>query len=116
MEHGRTSDKLIQELVNNVNQRNEKLFAPIQKEYAFYQKQMQELEHKRAKTFDAYTEELIPKSLYIEKASVLDKQIAELNERMKPLNRQIQGNSSETIAPEAIKKILKDFSKAFEQA
>lgn len=110
------SDKLIQELVNNVNQRNEKLFAPIQKEYAFYQKQMQELEQKRAKTFDAYTEELIPKSMYIEKSSVLDKQIAELNERMKPLNRQMQGNSSETIAPEAIKKILKDFSKAFEQA
>jgi site-specific DNA recombinase len=43
---------------------------------------MQELEQKRAKTFDAYTEELIPKSMYIEKASVLDKQIAELNERM----------------------------------
>ncbi|MCS1398740.1 recombinase family protein [Lysinibacillus sp. PB211] len=110
------SDKLIQELVNNVNQRNEKLFAPIQKEHAFYQKQMQELEHKRGKTFDAYTEELIPKSLYIEKANALDKQIAELNERMKPLNRQMQGNSGETIAPEAIRKILKDFSKAFEQA
>lgn len=68
------------------------------------------------KKFDAYTEELIPKSMYVEKASALDKQIAELNERMKPLNRQMQGNSSETIAPEAIKQILKDFSKAFEQA
>lgn len=110
------SEKLIQELVNNVNHRNEKLFAPIRKEYEFYQKQMHDLEQKRAKTFDAYTEELISKSMYIEKASVLDKQIAELNELMKPLSRQMQGNSSEAIAPESIKKILHDFSKAFKKA
>ncbi|WNN76244.1 recombinase family protein [Lysinibacillus capsici] len=110
------SEKLIQELVKNVNHRNEKLFAPIRKEYEFYQKQMHDLEQKRAKTFDAFTEELIPKSMYIEKSNILDKQITELNERMKQLSRKMQGNSSETIAPEAIKKILKDFSKAFKQA
>ena len=40
------SDKLIKELVKSVNSRNEKMFAPLQKEYNMYAKQMKELEQK----------------------------------------------------------------------
>lgn len=110
------SDKLIEELVKSVNQRNEKMFAPLQKEYDIYAKQMKELEQKMAITFDAYTDELIPKAMYIEKAKMLEEQILELNEMMEPLSNQIQGGTVKGISYETIKEVLMNFLNAFQNA
>jgi len=110
------SEKLIKELVKSVNSRNEKMFAPLQKEYDMYVKQMKELEQKMSKTFDTYTEELIPKVMYIEKARKLDEQIQQVKELMEPLGKQTQGNTFENVSYEMIKEVLLNFSKAFQSA
>lgn len=110
------SDKLIKELVKSVNSRNEKMFAPLQKEYDTYAKQMNELEQKISKTFDAYTEELISKTMYTEKAKKLEEQIEQLKELMEPVRKQIQGNTVESVSYEMIKEVLLNFSIAFQSA
>lgn len=110
------SDQFIKELVKSVNQCNEKMFAPLQKEYDIYAKQLKELEQKMAKTFDAYTEELIPKAMYIEKAKMLEEQILALNELMEPLSNQIQGSTVKDISYETIKEVLMNFLNAFQNA
>jgi len=110
------SEKLIKELVKSVNSRNEKMFAPLQKEYDMYVKKMKELEQKMSKTFDTYTEELIPKVMYIEKARKLDEQIQQVKELMEPLGKQTQGNTFENVSYEMIKEVLLNFSKAFQSA
>ncbi|UYY93987.1 recombinase family protein [Bacillus cereus] len=111
-----SSDKLIKELVKSVNSRNEKMFAPLQKEYDMYVKQMKELEKKMSKTFDAYTDELISKVMYAEKAKKLEEQIQQLKELMEPLRKQIQGNTAGNVSYEMIKEVLLNFSEAFQSA
>lgn len=110
------NDQLIEELVKNVNSRNEKKFAPLQREYDMYIKELKELEQKMAKTFDAYTEKLISKAMYIEKASHLEAQMLELRERMLPLQDQIQGHTVKDISYDTINEVLTNFSKAFRDA
>ena len=110
------SDKLIKELVKSVNSRNGKIFAPIQKEFDMYAKQMNEAEQKLSKTFDAYTDELISKAMYVEKAKRLEGQIQELKELMEPLRKQLQGNTVKVVSYEMIKEVLLNFSKAFQNA
>lgn len=110
------SDKLIKELVKSVNSRNGKIFMPLQKEFDMYAKQMNEAEQKLLKTFDAYTDELISKAMYVEKAKKLEGQIQELKELMEPLRKQMQGNTVKVISYEMIKEVLLNFSKAFQNA
>ncbi|ATI62539.1 recombinase family protein [Bacillus cereus] len=110
------SDKLIKELVKSVNSRNGKIFMPLQKEFDMYAKQMNEAEQKLLKTFDAYTDELISKAMYVEKAKRLEGQIQELKELMEPLRKQMQGNTVKVISYEVIKEVLLNFSKAFQNA
>lgn len=110
------SDKLIKELVKSVNSRNGKIFVPLQKEFDMYAKQMNEAEQKLSKTFDAYTDELISKAMYVEKAKRLQGQIQELKELMEPLRKQMQGNTVKVVSYEMIKEVLLNFSKAFQNA
>ncbi|PEK02196.1 recombinase family protein [Bacillus wiedmannii] len=110
------SDKLIKELVKSVNSRNGKIFVPLQKEFDMYAKQMNEAEQKLSKTFDAYTDELISKAMYVEKAKRLEGQIQELKELMEPLRKQMQGNTVKVVSYEMIKEVLLNFSKAFQNA
>lgn len=110
------SDKLIKELVKSVNSRNGKIFAPLQKEFDMYAKHMNEAEQKLSKTFDAYTDELISKAMYVEKAKRLEGQIQELKELMEPLRKQMQGNTVKVVSYEMIKEVLLNFSKAFQNA
>ncbi len=110
------SDKLIKELVKSVNSRNGKIFVPLQKEFDMYAKQMNEAEQKLSKTFDAYTDELISKAMYVEKAKRLEGQIQKLKELMEPLRKQMQGNTVKVVSYEMIKEVLLNFSKAFQNA
>ena len=110
------SDKLIKELVKSVNSRNGKIFVPLQKEFDMYAKQMNKVEQKLLKTFDAYTDELISKAMYLEKAKRLEGQIQELKELMEPLRKQLQGNTVKVVSYEMIKEVLLNFSKAFQNA
>ena len=81
-----------------------------------YAKQMNEVEQKLSKTFDAYTDELISKAMYVEKAKRLEGQIQELKELMEPLRKQLQGNTVKVVSYEMIKEVLLNFSKAFQNA
>lgn len=110
------SDKLIKELVGRVNSRNEEMFAPLQREYDMYQKQMKDLEQKLSKTFDAYTDELISKAMYADKARNLGEQLLQLKEQIEPLRKQLTGNTIENVSYSAIKEVLTNFSMAFKKA
>ena len=111
-----SSDKLIKDLVCSVNSRNESMFAPLQREYAIYEKKMKDLEQKLSKTFDAYTGALISKVMYVGKARHLDEQVQQLKEQMMPLKRQLEGNTVETVSYEVIKEVLTNFSIAFKKS
>lgn len=110
------SDNLIKELVKNVNERNKKTFAPLQKEYDIYEKQLKELEQKQSKIFDAYIDEMISKAMYNDKVEKIENEVKHLKNLMEPLKQQIHGNTTKDVSYETVKEVLLNFSNAFQSA
>lgn len=110
------SDKLIDQLVNSINYKQESLVAPIQREYQQYAKDLATLEKKLSKLLDAYMDEVISKSNYQTKARKLEEQIASLKELMHPLNEQLNATISSEVTFEQVKTVLQNFQKAFKQS
>lgn len=111
-----TSDKLIQQLVNSINYKQESLIAPIQREYQQYADDLVALEKKLSKLLDAYMEEVISKDNYQVKARNLETQISSIKELMTPLKEQLSSTVSSEVTFEQIKNVLQNFQKAFQQS
>lgn len=107
------SDKLIHQLVNSINHKQESLVAPIQREYQQYATDLATLEKKLSKLLDAYMDEVISKSDYQTKARKLEEQIALLNGLMHPLNEQLNATISSEVTFEQVKTVLQNFQNAF---
>ncbi|UNT55623.1 recombinase family protein [Lysinibacillus capsici] len=110
------SDKLIQQLVNSINYKQESLIAPIQREYQQYVNDLAILEKKQSNLLDAYMEETISKSIYQMKVRGIEEQISSLNELLTPLKKQLSSNVSSEVTFEQIKNVLQNFQKAFQQS
>lgn len=111
-----TSDKLIQQLVNSINYKQESLIAPIQREYQQYVNDLAILEKKQSNLLDAYMEETISKSIYQMKVRDIEEQISSLNELLTPLKGQLGSTVSGEVTFEQIKNVLQNFQKAFQQS
>ncbi|WP_342558251.1 recombinase family protein [Metasolibacillus sp. FSL K6-0083] len=111
-----TSDRLIQQLVNSINYKQESLIAPIQREYQQYVHDLAILEKKQSNLLDAYMEETISKSIYQMKVRGIEEQISSLNELLTPLKEQLSSNVSSEVTFEQIKNVLQNFQKAFHQS
>ncbi|WPK13080.1 recombinase family protein [Lysinibacillus louembei] len=110
------SDKLIQQLVNSINYKQESLIAPIQREYKQYVHDLAILEKKQSNLLDAYMEETISKSVYQMKVRGIEEQISSLNELLTPLKGQLGSTVSSKVTFEQIKNVLQNFQKAFQQS
>lgn len=111
-----TSDKLIQQLVNSINYKQESLIAPIQREYQQYVHDLAILEKKQSNLLDAYMEETISKGIYQMKVRSIEEQISSLNELLTPLKEQLSSNVSSEVTFAQIKNVLQNFQKAFQQS
>ncbi|WP_320939279.1 recombinase family protein [Lysinibacillus capsici] len=111
-----TSDKLIQQLVNSINYKQESLIAPIQREYQQYANDLAILEKKQSNLLDAYMEETISKGIYQMKVRSIEEQISSLNELLTPLKEQLGSTVSSEVTFEQIKNVLQNFQKAFQQS
>ncbi len=110
------SDKLIQQLVDSINYKQESVIAPIQREYQQYVNDLAILEKKQSNLLDAYMEETISKSIYQMKVRGIEEQISSLNELLTPLKKQLSSNVSSEVTFEQIKNVLQNFQKAFQQS
>ncbi len=110
------SHKLIHQLVNSINHKQESLVAPIQREYQQYATDLATLEKKLSKLLDAYMDEVISKNNYQMKARKLEEQIASLKKLMHPLNEQLNTTISSEVTFEQVKTVLQNFQKAFKQS
>ncbi|MGE7913252.1 recombinase family protein [Lysinibacillus xylanilyticus] len=110
------SDKLIHQLVNSINYKQESLVAPIQRGYQQYATDLASLEKKLSKLLDAYMDEVISKSNYQTKARKLEEQISSLKELMTPLKEQLNSTISSEVTFEQVKTVLQNFQKALMQS
>ncbi|MCS1393230.1 recombinase zinc beta ribbon domain-containing protein [Lysinibacillus boronitolerans] len=111
-----TSDKMIQQLVNSINYKQESLIAPIQQEYQQYVNELAILEKKQSNLLDAYMEETFSKGIYQMKVRSIEEQISSLNGLLTPLKEQLGSTVSSEMTFEQIKNVLQNFQKAFQQS
>ncbi|MDM5251008.1 recombinase family protein [Lysinibacillus sp. G4S2] len=110
------SDKLIEELVASINDKQSSIYEPIQKEHDRYENEWASLKYKLEKTWEAYMDELITKQSYVEKSQAIEQQMNDIKVAAELLKKQLRQSTITKVKYEQVKAILRNFDKAFQKA
>ena len=109
-----SNDKMVKAIVSNINKERKNKVEPSKKELARIDKELQKLEGKKKKIFEAYEEDLITKEEFFERKEVLNNKITVLLEEKQPLLVAVSDDTKEHIPYEFIKEVLENFSTLLE--
>lgn len=107
------SQKLKDELVASINEKQLSIYEPIEKEYFRCLQEIDKLKARLDKTWDAYMDEMISKVAYVAKSNAIEQEINELKSRIEPLQAQLQKSQNTKVSLEQIEQVLGNFLKAF---
>ena len=106
-----SNDKMIKSIVTNINNERNNRVSPVKKELARIEKELQKLDGKKKKIFEAYEDEIITKEEFQSRNMELNNRIKILHEEKQPLLVTLSDDISEEIPYEFIKSILESFGK-----
>ena len=106
-----SNDKMIKSIVTNINKERSNRVSPAKKELARIEKELQKLDGKKKKIFEAYEDEIITKEEFQSRNVELNNRIKILHEEKQPLLVTLSDDISEEISYEFIKSILESFGK-----
>ena len=106
-----SNDKMIKSIVTNINNERNNRVSPAKKELARIEKELQKLDGKKKKIFEAYEDEIITKEEFQSRNVELNNRIKILHEEKQPLLVTLSDDISEEIPYEFIKSILESFGK-----
>ena len=106
-----SNDKMIKSIVTNINKERSNRVSPAKKELARIEKELQKLDGKKKKIFEAYEDEIITKEEFQSRNVELNNRIKILHEEKQPLLVTLSDDISEEIPYEFIKSILESFGK-----
>lgn len=106
-----SNDKMIKSIVTNINKERNNRVSPAKKELARIERELQKLDGKKKKIFEAYEDEIITKEEFQSRNVELNNRIKILHEEKQPLLVTLSDDISEEIPYEFIKSILESFGK-----
>ena len=106
-----SNDKMIKSIVTNINKERNNRVSPAKKELARIERELQKLDGKKKKIFEAYEDEIITKEEFQSRNVELNNRIKILHEEKQPLLVTLSDDISEEISCEFIKSILESFGK-----
>ncbi|MGF0110211.1 recombinase family protein [Clostridium sp. SGI.024] len=106
-----SNDKMIKSIVTNINKERSNRVSPAKKELAKIERELQKLDGKKKKIFEAYEDEIITKEEFQSRNMELNNRIKILHEEKQPLLVTLSDDISEEIPYEFIKSILESFGK-----
>ncbi|WP_154826909.1 recombinase family protein [Clostridium butyricum] len=106
-----SNDKMIKSIVTNINKERSNRVSPAKKELARIERELQKLDGKKKKIFEAYEDEIITKEEFQSRNVELNNRIKILHEEKQPLLVTLSDDISEEIPYEFIKSILESFGK-----
>ena len=106
-----SNDKMIKSIVTNINKERNNRVSPAKKELARIERELQKLDGKKKKIFEAYEDEIITKEEFQSRNVELNNRIKILHEEKQPLLVTLSDDISEEISCEFIKSILEGFGK-----
>lgn len=106
-----SNDKMVKTIVNNVNKERIRKVNPAKKDLFKIDNELEKLDKKRAKLFEAYEDEIITKEEFKVRKEELMKRVKALEEEKAPLLVTLSDDVNEEVPYELVKSILENFSK-----
>lgn len=110
------NEKMIKSIVRNVNNERVRKINPAKKELSKIDSELEKLDKKRAKLFEAYEDEIITKEEFRDRKDELTKRIKALENEKAPLLVTLSDNINEELPYELIKSVLENFSKVLTES
>ena len=110
------NEKMVKSIVRNVNNERVRKINPAKKELSKIDSELEKLDKKRAKLFEAYEDEIITKEEFRDRKDELTKRIKALEEEKSTLLVTLSDNINEELPYELIKSVLENFSKVLTES
>ena len=111
-----TNEKMVKSIVKNVNNERVRKVNPAKKDLLKVDNELEKLDKKRAKLFEAYEDEIITKEEFKKRKDELTKRVKDLEEEKAPLLVTLSDDANEELPYEMIKSILENFSKVLAES
>lgn len=111
-----SNDKMVKTIVDNVNKERVRKVNPAKKDLSKIDNELEKLDKKRAKLFEAYEDEIITKEEFKVRKEELMKRVRVLEEEKTPLLVTLSDDVNEEVPYELIKSILENFSKVLTES
>ncbi|WP_346929124.1 hypothetical protein [Clostridium sp.] len=102
---------MVKTIVSNVNKERRRKVNPTKNELTRIDKELEKLDKKKGKLFEAYEDEIITKEEFQVRKDDLTERIKKLEEEKAPLLVTLSDDVKEEVPYELIKSILENFSK-----
>ena len=111
-----SNDKMVKTIVDNVNKERIRKVNPAKKDLSKIDNELEKLDKKRAKLFEAYEDEIITKEEFKLRKEELMKRVKTLEEEKAPLLVTLSDDVNEEVPYELVKSILENFSKVLTES
>ncbi len=111
-----SNDKMVKTIIDNVNKERIRKVNPAKKDLLKIDNELEKLDKKRAKLFEAYEDEIITKEEFKLRKNELMKRVKVLEEEKAPLLVTLSDDVNEEVPYELIKSILENFSKVLTES
>lgn len=111
-----SNDKMVKTIVDNVNKERIRKVNPTKKDLSKIDNELEKLDKKRAKLFEAYEDEIITKEEFKLRKEELMNRVKALEEEKAPLLVTLSDDVNEEVPYELVKSILGNFSKVLTES
>lgn len=108
-----SNDKMVDKIIETINKNRSKRANPITKELDNIKNQINKLEKKKRKLFEAFEEDIIDKVDFRNRNKQLNKEVENLEYRQRELTSKLKNNYNEEISPIFVKSVLSNFGKLY---
>lgn len=111
-----SNENMVETIVSNVNRERKRKVNPTKNELVRIDKELEKLDRKKGKLFEAYEDEIITKEEFQARKDELTERIKKLEEEKAPLLVTLSDDVKEELPYELIKSILENFSKVLTES
>ncbi|RXT08845.1 recombinase family protein [Ammoniphilus sp. CFH 90114] len=104
------SNKLLHDIVGEINKNNNNSLDPLKKDYEVLKKEIHSIQEKKQRILKLYEDGDIEKVVLKERLNKLNEEIALLESRLSPIEEVVESNKTQNVSLELVKAILYNFS------
>lgn len=110
-----SSDTLLKDVVKKINDSYKSNLGPIQKEYQALKKSIATVETKKDRVLSLFEEGVLNKVELVDRLSKLNEEKQVLEERITPLEKQLDQGSHKEISFNMVKEVMANFEKSYKE-